>query len=303
MPNTQPANTIREWLSNTQVKLASTIGPGLLWLLLLAVAPLVLMFFISFTSISDSYDIIWDFTLTNYKQILASESGNITQTAFYQSVLISYFIAFVTTIITLVIAYPVAYLMVRRSGKYFKLAVLLILVPFFTVYIVRAYSWYLMFGSSGVINQVLLSIGLINQPLNIFDYGMFGIIVALTHSYFPYMFFALYASLTGIDFSSVEAAKDLGAGRIAAFKDIVLPLTAPGILSGCVFVFVPSLGSYITPQFLSQGKILMIAQMISIKINTLYAIDYGSAMAMFIIVSVIIAFVVVVRYAGLEALY
>ena len=283
-------------------KLGITAGPGLIWLFLLLLTPLTFMVAVSFATVDTfTYEIIWEPTVGNYEQLFAGQ-GPFWQTAFFQSLALSYGIAAVTTVLCLVLAFPLAYLLARRGGTTFKVVIFLVLLPFFTMYLVRAYSWYLMFGPSGVINSTLVRIGLIDSPLGLFNYGVPAIIIGLTHAYFPYMLLSLYASLDGLDFSLTEAARDLGASRVQTLKDVILPLVLPGIISGSLFVFVPALGAFITPRFLGQGKVLMIGQLIESRINSLYAIGYGSAASMFIVASIVVAFAVAFRYVSIEDL-
>lgn len=282
-------------------KLAITAGPSLVWLALLLFAPLTFMVTVSFMSVSDAYEIIWTPGLGNYQQLFAGE-GPFWETAFFDSLLLSYAIAAVTTVLCLTLAFPLAYLLARRGGRTFKVIIFLVLLPFFTMYLVRAYSWYLMFGPNGVINGTLIRLGVIGDPINLFNYGVPAIVVGLTHAYFPYMLLSLYASLDGLDFSLVEAARDLGASRAEALRDVVFPLVLPGIISGSLFVFVPALGAFITPRFLGQGKVLMIGQLIEERINSLYAIGFGSAASMFIVISVVLAFALAFRYVSIEEL-
>ena len=249
-----------------------------------------------------TYEIIWDQpTAENYTGLF-SGSGPFWETAFFRSLSLSYLIASVTTVLCLVLAFPLAYFLARRDDRTFKIVIFLVLLPFFTMYLVRAYSWLLMFGPSGAINDTLVRLGILDGPMEAFNYGVIPIIVGLTHAYFPYMLLSLYASLDGLDFSLIEAARDLGASRTSALKDIILPLVLPGIISGSLFVFVPSLGAFITPRFLGQGKVLMIGQLIEERISSLYAIDYGSAASMFIVISVVLAFALAFRYVSIEDL-
>jgi spermidine/putrescine transport system permease protein len=299
--------TVRERVvgafSSPLSKLGLTVGPSLIWLFLLLLAPLTFMVTMSFLTVDTfTYEIIWDQpTLGNYADLF-SGSGPFWQTAFFESLMLSYFIAAVTTVLCLMLAFPLAYFLARRDDRTFKIVIFLVLLPFFTMYLVRAYSWLLMFGPSGAINDTLVWLGIINEPIEAFNYGVPAIIVGLTHAYFPYMLLSLYASLDGLDFSLVEAARDLGASRVSALKDIILPLVLPGIISGSLFVFVPSLGAFITPRFLGQGKVLMIGQLIESRISSLYAIDYGSAASMFIVISVVLAFALAFRYVSIEDL-
>lgn len=303
----EASSTARERLlglfGSGRTRLAITVGPGLVWLVLLLLTPLLFLIAVSFTvTDQQTYQIIWQPTLENYVGLFSTGGEAFYQSSFFRSVVLSYFIAAATTVTTLAVTAPVAYLLARRSGRFFKAFLYFVLLPFFTVYIVRAYSWFLMFGSNGNINKFLLWTGLIEEPSSVFFYGTFPIIVGLTHAYFPYMLLTLYASLDGVDFSLLEASRDLGAGRFESFRDVLVPLVLPGIISGAVFVFVPALGAFLTPEFLAQGKVLMIGQLIANRVNSMYAIGYGSAAAMFIIASVVLAFALAFRYVGIKDL-
>lgn len=288
-------------LTSDRRRLGVSLGPSVVWLLLLLLAPLTFMVTVSFMRVNEAYQIVWEPTLDNYAQ-LAGDSPAFWNTPFFQSLILSYEIALVTTVLCLVLAFPLAYLLARRGGRTFKVVIFLVLLPFFTMYLVRAYSWFLMFGPHGVINATLLRVGLTSEPLSMFNFGKLAIIVGLTHAYFPYMLLSLYASLDGIDFSLVEAARDLGASRTETLRDVIVPLTLPGIISGSLFVFVPSVGAFVTPRFLGQGKVLMIGQLIESRISSLFAIDYGSAASMFIVVSIVVAFALAFRYVSIEEL-
>lgn len=282
-------------------KIGITAGPGLVWLSLLMLFPLVFLVTVSFATVDDSYQIVYQFSTANYVDLLRGEGGWF-RTPFVDTFLLSLGIAVATTLTTVVFAYPVAYLLARASGAAFKLMLFAILLPFFTIYIVRIYSWFAFFGQSGIINSFLLWTGLVSGPVGLFDYGTFPIVVGLAHAYFPYMLLTLYSSLDGIDYSVVEAARDLGASRVGVAKDIVVPLSAQGLITGSIFVFIPSLGSFITPKFLAQGKVAMVGQIIADRINQIYAIDFGSAASVFLIVPCLIGFVVIFKYAEFDGM-
>jgi len=279
-----------------RVQFGVSVGLPTLWLLFLLFVPVVFLVAVSFTVTSETYSIIWEPTLANYRDLFIRDGLAVWETPFSKALLLSYAIGAVTTLTTMTIAFPVAYVLARRDSWVNKVIIYLVLLPFFTVYLVRAYSWLLMFGQSGVINQTLITTGLVANPVELFDFGAFAVVVGLTHAYFPYMLLTLYASLDGVDFSLIEAARDLGASRIDAFRDVVLPLILPGIVSGAVFVFVPAIGAFVTPQFLARGQLQMVGQIITTRVNSLYAIGYGSAASMFLIISVIVAFVLAFRY-------
>ncbi|WP_152040902.1 ABC transporter permease [Salinigranum salinum] len=289
-------------LSSHYGKLGVTVGPGAAWIVALLLAPLAFMVAVSFLEVSPiTYKIIYEPTLANYRSLFDG-SGAFWQTPFAKALWLSYAIATVTTVLCLTLAFPLAYLLARRGGRTFKVVIFLVLLPFFTMYLVRAYSWVLMFGPGGVINSTLMNVGLIDQPLGIFNYGIPAIVVGLTHAYFPYMLLTLYASLDGLDFSLVEAARDLGASRAEVVRDHVIPLTLPGIIGGSLFVFVPSVGAFITPRFLGQGKVQMIGMLIEGRVAGTYSIGYASAASMFVLVSIIGAMIVAFRYVSIEEL-
>jgi len=289
-------------LTTRNGSLSVTVGPALVWIVLLLLAPMAFMVGVSFLEVSrETYDILLQPTLDNYRALFHG-SGAVWETPFFKALWLSYFVATVTTVSCLVLAFPLAYLLARRDGRFFKVVIFLVLLPFFTMYLVRAYSWVLMFGPGGVINSTLLDLGLINQPLEVFNYGLIATIVGLTHAYFPYMLLTLYASLDGLNFSIVDAARDLGASRVDVLRDHIVPLTAPGIVGGSLFVFVPSVGAFITPRFLGQGKIQMIGILIEGRVSGTYSIGYASAASMFILVSIVAALVLAFRYVSIEEL-
>jgi len=303
--------TLVRVLSSRRNTLAATVGPGATWIVLLLIAPLVFMVAVSFVTVSNvTYEILWEPTLENYADLfdggtdtlLEVGSFELVVNAFEKSVLLSYGIATVTTVLCLTLAFPLAYLLARRNDRLFKIVIFLVLLPFFTMYLVRAYSWVLMFGQGGVINSVLTSWGVIGEPLGIFDYGIPAVIVGLTHAYFPYMLLTLYASLDGLDFSLMEAARDLGASRVDVFRDHILPLTLPGIVGGSLFVFVPSVGAFITPAILGRGKVQMVGILIERRVIDGFSIGFASAMSMFVVVSIVLGMFLVFRYVSLDEL-
>lgn len=289
-------------LSSPYGRLGVTVGPGSAWLVALLLAPLSFMVAVSFFEVSPiSYDIVYEPTLANYRALFDG-SGGFWGRPFVKALWVSYGIAAVTTLLCLTLAFPLAYLLARRGGRTFKVVIFLVLLPFFTMYLVRAYSWVLMFGPGGVINSTLINVGLIDAPLGVFNYGVSAVVVGLTHAYFPYMLLTLYASLDGLDFTMIEAARDLGASRVDALRDHVIPLTLPGIIGGSLFVFVPSVGAFITPRFLAQGKLQMIGILIESRVAGTYSVGYASAASMFVLVSIVGAMIVAFRYVSIEEL-
>ena len=296
-------------LSHRRNTLGITVGPGAVWIVLLLVAPLAFMTAVSFASRDpETFQIVWEPTLENYRNLFVGGTSEYTigpvgfrATAFEKAILLSYGIATIATVLCLVMAFPLAYVMARLEDRMFKIVIYLVLLPFFTMYLVRAYSWRLMFGQSGVLNQVLSALGV--GPDGAFEYGILAVVVGLTHAYFPYMLVTLYASLDGLDFTLVEAARDLGASRIDVVKDHIIPLTLPGIVGGSLFVFVPSVGAFITPRILGASKVQMIGILIENRaIGEATNVATASAASMAVVVSIVAALVAVFRYVTLDEL-
>lgn len=286
---------LRSRLASRRLRLAATLGPSTVLLVALLLSPLSFMVAVSFVRINDAYDVVWEPTAANYGALF--DGTPFWTTPFFQSLMLSVGIAAATTLLCLVIAFPVAYGLVRRErGR--TLVVYLVLLPFFTMYLVRVYAWYLLFGEGGVINDLLVTVGVVPEPLGAFDFGVPAIVVGLVHAQFPYMLLTLYAGLDGIDFALAEAARDLGASRREVFRDVVWPLTLPNVVAGSLFVFVPALGAFVAPQFLGASKVLMVGQLIAGRVDS-YNIASASAAATFVVAFVVVAFAVVLRYADL----
>ncbi|WP_137286905.1 ABC transporter permease [Halorussus salinisoli] len=285
----------RSLLASRRVRLLATLGPSATLLVALLFVPLSFIVSVSFLSINDAYDVVWEPTTANYVGLF--EGTPFWTTPFFQSLSLSAGIAAATTLVCLVAAYPVAYSLVRRErGR--SLVVFLVLLPFFTMYLVRVYSWYLLFGSSGIINDLLVTAGLVSEPLAVFDFGVPAIVVGLVHAQFPYMLLTLYAGLDAVDFTLVEAARDLGASRWTVFRDVLWPLTLPNVVAGSLFVFVPAFGAFVAPKFLGASRVLMVGQLIAGRIDS-YNVASASAAATFVVVFVVLAFGIALRYANL----
>jgi len=281
--------------ASPRARLAALLAPsgGLLAALLLA--PLSFMVAVSFASIGDAYEVVWQPSAANYAALF--DGTPFWTTPFFQSLSLSLGIAAATTLVCLVAAYPVAYALARRErGR--RVVVFLVLLPFFTMYLVRVYSWYLLFGDGGVLNDVAGLLGL--GPIEAFDFGVPAIVVGLAHAQFPYMLLTLYAGIEAVDFELVEAARDLGASRVAVFRDVLWPLTLPNVVAGSLFVFVPAFGAFVAPQFLSGSTVLMVGQLIAGRVDS-YNIASASAAATFVVVLVAAAFAVALRYADIGA--
>jgi spermidine/putrescine transport system permease protein len=230
------------------------MAPGLLWLGILMVVPCLLVFALAFFERGTYGGVDWSiFTLENFRR-----AGD----PLYLSIFLdSARIAAVSTLLALLIGYPAAYAIIRAPERWQTSLLFLAILPFWTNYLIRTYAWIVLLNPVGLINNVLIHLGLISEPLAIL-YNEFAVILGLVYSYTPFVILAIYSSLQRLDPSYAEASRDLGAGAIITFIRITLPLTAAGVAAGAVFVFVLSIGNFVTPDLLGGGKLQMIGNLI-----------------------------------------
>ena len=196
----------------------------------------------------------------------------------------SIWIAALSTLLCLALGFPLA-LFISRAGKYRNLYLSLVMLPFWTSFLVRTYAWMFLLRDTGLINTVLQKIGLIHNPLPLL-YNDGAVILGLVYGYLPFMVLPLYASLERLDRNLLEAAADLGARPWSALMRIVIPLCAPGIRAGATLVFIPCLGAYLTPDLLGGGKSVMIGNLIQNQFTTARDWPFGSAISLALMVLV-----------------
>ncbi|WP_400162086.1 ABC transporter permease [Brevibacillus sp. TJ4] len=245
-----------------------TLGPVLVWMLLLFVLPMLLVFAVSFFSRSTFGGIVLPLTLENYTRFF--------DPLYFKIIWISCVLAFFTTILCLLLGYPFAYIIARSPLKYRNILLLLIIVPFWTNSLIRTYAWVVLLRTEGVINTFLLQIGLINQPLTLL-YNDTAVLIGLVYTMLPFMVLPLYASIEKLDRSLLEASRDLGAKPWQTFLRVTLPLTSPGIMAGSLLVFIPSLGLFFIPDLMGGSKTILIGNLIKNQFLTARDWPFGSA--------------------------
>jgi spermidine/putrescine transport system permease protein len=192
----------------------------------------------------------------------------------------SLMVALTVTAATVLLAYPVAYYVsfhVKPERK--SLWLFLITIPFWTSYIIRVSLWFVILGYDGVLDQTLMSLGIMNTQLNFASYGIPAIILVLAHAYAPFAVLPIFVSLEKVDRSLLEAGQDLGESRWRTFLRVTLPLTMPGVIAACLIVFIPTVGDYVTPKLVGDGKEPMIANFIETQLLRLQNMPQGSAFA------------------------
>ncbi|HZS83446.1 MAG TPA: ABC transporter permease [Stellaceae bacterium] len=230
-------------------------------------------------------------TLDNFRKIVETP-------VFLYVLWLTFRIAFVVTIAALLLGFPVAYLLARIDRTKSNLLMMLVLLPFWTSILVRTYAWMVLLGREGIVNQFLLWIGATDAPIRLLN-TTFAVYVAMVHILLPFMILPLYSVIRGIDGNLMRAAEGLGATPLGVFRQIVLPLSLPGIAAGCLLVFILALGFFITPALVGGPRDLMIAVLIQQQVE-LFNWPFASALAVLLLASALLAFAAIAKRLGLE---
>jgi spermidine/putrescine transport system permease protein len=260
--------------------------PGGFWLVVFFALPLLLIFVISFLSRNDLGYPVLPLTLENYQQTFDPLYLNLF--------LFSLWISLLTTVITLLISFPVALFIARTPKRWRSFLVILVMIPFWTNFLVRTYALQFLMRANGPVNTLLLGLGVIHEPISILSTPL-AVLIGLVYGELPFMILPLYTSLEKFDWSLIDAAQDLGANIRRAFVRVMLPLTMPGVLAGSILVFVPSVGSYITVELMGGGKTNMIGRVIAAQFGAASNWPFGSAISLLLMVVVTIAALVYFR--------
>lgn len=229
------------------------LGPGLTYLIVLLLVPLALLLsFIPFRR-GRFGGIVYELTGENFTRLI--------DPLYLDVVLGSLKIATIATVIALLVGYPTAYLIAQLPRKWKTIALVAIVLPFWTNFLVRIYAWIILLSGPGLLNSTLMDLGLIDKPLELL-YNRGTIITGLIYSYLPLMVLPLYAAIEKLDPQLREASANLGARPARTFLSVTLPLTLPGVITGCLFVFVPSFGNFVIPELLGGGRSIMVGNLI-----------------------------------------
>jgi spermidine/putrescine transport system permease protein len=264
------------------------IMPAGVWLLLFFLVPLAVVFVYSFW-VTRNYSIVADFNINNYVKA-------ITGSIYYSVTLRTLRIAVLTTAVSLIIAYPVAYFLARKVRRFRVALLMLVIMPLWTSYLVRTFAWLLILGRNGIINQGLVATGVADAPIEWLLYSELAVVVALVHIYMPFMVLPIYAVLERFDERLIEAARDLGAGRIKSFLTITLPISRPGVVAGCIFVFVPAMGAYVTPEIVGGTGGMMLGNIIAKQFGGTFEYPFGSALTILMVAIVAVIVSIAFRY-------
>ncbi len=230
-----------------------TILPLYLFTLCFVVGPLLYMVALSFATNGSGTSTIWSFTLENYKKI--------AEPVYLKSFVQSFQLAITSTLLIVLMGYPFGYFMAKLSAKWKKRMMLLIMIPFWTSSLIRMYGWILILQAKGVLNGLLMKLGFIEEPLKIL-YSYPAVVIGMVYALLPFMVLSVYSSVEKMDWSYVEAARDLGANGVKAFFTITFKLTLPGLLTGVILTFIPSMGLFFIADILGGNKIVLVGSVI-----------------------------------------
>jgi spermidine/putrescine transport system permease protein len=230
-----------------------SLGITWLWLMVFALLPFCLVTLASFASHDNTHLLMWPVTLENYLQLNNSIYVKIFKQSFY--------IAGTCTLICLLVGYPFAYIIARMQSRFKGLLTLLVIIPFWTSSLIRTYSMITMLKPKGVISSILISLGIINKPLALL-FTDTSVMIGLVYNLLPFMILPLLTNIERLDKKLIDAARDLGANRFTTFRRVILPLTMPGILSGCILVFLPAMTIFYIPDLLGGSKSILLGNLI-----------------------------------------
>jgi spermidine/putrescine transport system permease protein len=254
-------------------------APALLWLLVFMLLPCLLIFTYAFFERGTWGGIVYTFTFENFRRVFDP---------LYAGVFLnSARIAAITTAIAILIAYPAAYAISRAPRARQPILLFLAVLPFWSNYLIRTYAWIVLLNREGLFNGILSQAGYQGEPLSML-YTEGAVIIGLVYNYLPFVILAIYSSLSRLDPELSEASRDLGGGAIRTFLRVTLPLTLPGVAAGGVFIFVLSIGNFVTPALLGGGRFQMIGNLVYDQFLTANDWPFGAALGMILILAMII---------------
>lgn len=287
------------------------IGVPYVWLFVFFFLPFLILAYISFVDMGESihpFKPLWDpetgilqLKYENYTTIFRDLAGGaLFQTIYIEAYLRSIWYALLTALLCLLIGYPFAYFIARSSPAVRPALLMMVMLPFWTSFLLRVYAWKGILGDYGVINKLLMALGIIDEPI-LMLYTNVSMLVGMTYVYLPFMILPLYANLVKMDFRLLEAAYDLGTTPFKAFWLITVPLSKAGIIAGFMLVFIPSLGEFVIPSLLGGPENIMIGRVVWDEMFTSNNWPRASALAVVMIALIVLPLAVYYHYTGERA--
>jgi spermidine/putrescine transport system permease protein len=268
------------------------LGPGLFWLILFFAVPMYYMGELALRSgtLDEGFRFTWEFA--NFPDALSDNSTQFLRSFLY---------AGIATVLALLVAYPLAYAIAFKAGRWRNLLLFLVIAPFFTTYLIRTLAWQTILSDQSPVVDALTFIGVVADGGRVLDTAG-SVIAGLTYNFLPFMILPIYASLERLDRSLIEAATDLYASARTAFLKVTLPLSAPGVVAGTLLTFIPASGDYVNALFLGSRNQAMIGNVIQNKYLVTNNYPDAAALSFVLMVVILVLVVVYIRFAGSEAL-
>ncbi len=254
-------------------------SPYIVWMLIFIFAPLLMVFYYSFTNADGNFTIDNIIALDNYAGI------------FIRSILYG----LVTTVISLILAFPLAYAISQKSTKYQSTIIILLMVPMWMNFLIRTYSWMNILSDNGIINFVIEKLGF--EPIHMINTSG-AVILGMVYNFMPYMVLPIYSVISKMDKSVIEAAQDLGCNKFKVFSKVILPLSLPGVASGITMVFVPSVSTFYISQKLGGGKYDMIGDTIERQFQTSYNYNLGASISLILMILLLVCMAFMNTFTG-----
>ncbi len=280
--------------TRSQVGLYASLLPPLVWTSLLYFVPLAILISYSVWRL-ESFDIVKEFSLVNFQTILTNPS--------YRSVILrTVTTALSVTGIDIVIALPLGYFIARFGGRYRGLLTMLVILPLWSSYLVRVFSWKIILGYNGVLNTALLSLGILKQPSQMFLYSQFSTLLTFVHVWLPFMILPIITAFERLPQDFLEASADLNAPPWTTFRRVALPLVTPGILAGSINVFSLTMGDFITPSLVGSPQGIMLGNVISSQFGVSYNWPLGAAFSLVVMLIVFSGLAIALKRGALDSL-
>jgi spermidine/putrescine transport system permease protein len=286
MRRTSMLRALRE---NRVVQGLLLISPADLYLFVFMVLPLLLVIILSFLTRGTYGEVEFRFNASNYSRLFDPIYGRV--------MLFSLGVGFGTTLITILIGYPLAYYIARSPAKQRSMLLFLILVPFWTNFVIRTYAWIMILRGGGFLDSILQWLHITTEPLGLM-YTPTAVMIGMVYEFLPFMILPLYTSLEKIDNALLEAAADLGAPPWRVFLRITLPLSVPGMIAGTILVFIPAMGMFVIPDLMGGAKTILIGNVIRNQFLTARDWPFGAAASMILMVMTVVVTMYYTRKAG-----
>jgi len=275
------------------LRLAGLLAPVTLWLGLFFLVPLLLILAYSFGTSGVYGGITLGFNPGNYLKVF--------DPLYLEIIVRTFVIALINTLLCLVLGYPLAYFIALKGGRWKNALILMVMIPFLTSLLLRAYAWVVILGGNGIANRILQFLGITDEPVTLI-FTPQAVTMGMVYSYLPFMILPLYAALEKFDVRLKEAAQDLGASRWHTFWRVTFPLSMPGVIAGSILVFIPSAGEFVIPQLLGGSRTVMTGTLIQTQFGPARDWAFGSALSVMLAALLLAAILFYVRRVGADKL-